>query len=118
MPERADIFDDDLDLSGFTPKRVHHPEPPAHAVREVSELVNFHSREPVPVPRSPKKMGRPRSGRNIQLNTKVDEATAAMLYAIHDEHRDESGGPRWTLGQILRMALESLQREFEQQKRS
>ena len=41
-----------------------------------------------------------------------------MLYAIHIENRDESGGPRWTLGQIIRMALEALQREFQQQKGS
>jgi hypothetical protein len=53
-----------------------------------------------PTPRLPR---RRRTGRNIQLNLKVDQGTADRLYRIADQHG-------WVLGETLEYALEALEK--------
>jgi hypothetical protein len=114
---RASLFeaDDDLDVSGFAPKK---PEPgaqPATAaeeVRVVSEASSFRSREPVArkPPARPRREPRLyRTGRNIQLNVKVRQETLDSLYEISDQEG-------WVLGETLEHALEVLKRELARQK--
>ena len=79
--ERASVFDDDLDLSGFEPK------PPAKAqdVREVAERAGFSSREPAssaePVRREQR---RHRTGRNVQISLKVRQEDVDVFYQLAD----------------------------------
>ena len=116
---RAGLFEaeDDLDVSGFAPKK---PEPgtlpPAAAeeVRAVSEASSFRSREPAA--RKPAPAARPRreprlyrTGRNIQLNVKVRQETLDSFYEISDQEG-------WVLGETLEHALEALKRELARQK--
>src|SRR5947209_20133636 len=104
--ERAGIFDadDELDLSGFTPRatplRAERPE----QVRAVSQAVNFQSREPQPVlPDTPasiptlaephrREPRRHRTGRNVQLNIKARAEAIDAFYAVADRQG-------WVLGE-------------------
>jgi hypothetical protein len=110
---RASIFGeqaaDRLDLSGFAPRPTRNATAPDRAaVRRESEAAGFVSRQvamPVgatgdPTPRLPR---RRRTGRNIQLNLKVDQGTADRLYRIADQHG-------WVLGETLEYALEALEK--------
>ena len=114
MSERAGVFEgNDFDVTDFAPKKpspkAQQPQP--EAVRNVAETANFLSREPVK-PKTAKTIKRDRryrTGRNIQLNTKVDQETNDLLYAIYDAHRDKNN---WTLGQIIGFALKAFQREL------
>lgn len=85
--DRASVFGDDLDLSGFEPK------PPARAkeVREVAERAGFTSREPQapssnlasePIRREQRRY---RTGRNVQLNLKVRREDMDVFYALADQ---------------------------------
>lgn len=107
---RAPLFEeDDLDLSGFAPRTPSLGER-AEQVRAVAEPAAFRSREPasspevaaMPVPREPRRY---RTGRNMQLNIKVREATATAFYAIADAHG-------WVLGETFERALAALKREL------
>ena len=113
---RAGLFEaeDDLDVSGFAPKKPKPGAQPAAAeeVRAVSEASSFRSREPaarkpVPAPAArPKREPRLyRTGRNIQLNVKVRQETLDSLYEMSDQQG-------WVLGETLEHALEALRREF------
>ena len=106
MAERAGLFDDnDLDLSGFTTKKpANSAEPPPEAVRRVSEGAQFKSREPA----TPKKARRRRTGRNLQLNLKVDAVTRESLYEITDQQGYTC------LGETLEKAIAALRRELAQ----
>jgi len=110
MAERAGLFEDDFDVSAFAPKKpVKSTEPPSDAVRAVSEGANFKSREPIPPP--PKKADRRhRTGRNEQINVKVDDKTFRLFYEIYDTHREKEG---WVQGQVIERALKALQKELE-----
>lgn len=105
MAERAGLFDDDLDLSRFTPRRPAAAAPAPEAVRAVAEGVKFQSREPAPAP-APRTQRRYRTGRNVQLNTKVTPETRDGFYAISDRYH-------WVLGETLDRALQALRRELE-----
>lgn len=80
--ERASIFGDDLDLSGFEPK------PPAKAedVREVAEKAGFSSREPTVAQAEPvrREQRRYRTGRNVQLSLKVRREDLDAFYELAD----------------------------------
>jgi hypothetical protein len=107
MAERAGLFEGDLDLSQFTPKKPAKAEqPPAEAVRAVAEGARFQSREPVKQAKPPRQQRRYRTGRNIQLNTKVTTSTRDGLYEISDRYN-------WVLGETLERALQALKRELE-----
>lgn len=106
MAERAGLFEDnnDFDISSFTPKKTAKTaEPPSEAVRAVSEGVNFQSREPAKIVKA--KQRRRRTGRNVQLNTKVTMGTRDSFYEIADRQG-------WVLGETLERALAALQREL------
>jgi len=106
MAERAGLFEEDLDLSQFTPQKPAKAEqPPAEAVRAVAEGARFQSREPVKAARQ-RQQRRYRTGRNIQLNTKVTTTTRDGFYEISDRYN-------WVLGETLERALQALRRELE-----
>jgi|HubBroStandDraft_5_1064220.scaffolds.fasta_scaffold445502_2 hypothetical protein len=88
MADRADIFDADLDLSQFSPKKAA-PAAPPEAVRKVAEAAAFTSRESAPKKR-PARVHR--TGRNMQLTAKVTEHTLDDVYSI-SEAQD------WVLGE-------------------
>lgn len=92
------------DLGDFVPKRKPAPAN-REEIRQVSEAENFRSREPLPQPTPVTRRRRHRTGRNIQLNVKVDQATAEKFYRLADR-----GG--WVLGVALERALEALEREM------
>lgn len=106
MAERAGLFEEDLDLSQFTPQKPAKGEqPPPEAVRAVAEGVKFQSREPSK-PSQIRQQRRYRTGRNIQLNTKVTMSTRDGFYEISDRYN-------WVLGETLERALQALRRELE-----
>jgi hypothetical protein len=109
MAERAGLFEEDLDLSQFTPHKPGKAEQPApEAVRAVAEGAKFQSREPpTKTPRS-RQQRRYRTGRNIQLNTKVTISTRDGFYEISDRYN-------WVLGETLERALQALKRELERE---
>jgi hypothetical protein len=116
MRKPTTIFDEEqgLDLEGFTPKKAStaKPEP---AIISAAEAQNFQSREPKPKP--PKKADRRyRTGRNIPLATKISGRARDLLYGIHDEHRDASGNPEWTIGEIIELGLDAFKRELDSRK--
>jgi hypothetical protein len=115
---RASIFGDQavdqLDLSGFAPRPARKSTSPDRAtVRRESEAAGFVSRQATsvsPAIAAPEATGGPkppprrrRTGRNIQLNLKVDRETADRLYRLADEHG-------WVLGETLEHALEALEK--------
>jgi hypothetical protein len=106
MAERAGLFEEDLDLSQFTSQKPAKAEQPsADAVRAVAEEAKFQSREPV---KPAKQQRRYRTGRNIQLNTKVTMSTRDGFYEISDRYN-------WVLGETLERALQALRRELEKE---
>jgi hypothetical protein len=108
MAERAGLFEEDLDLSQFTPQKPAKAEqPPPEAIRAVAEGAKFQSREPSkPVKQRPQR--RYRTGRNIQLNTKVTMSTRDGFYEVSDRYN-------WVLGETLERALQALRRELEKE---
>jgi hypothetical protein len=116
MAERAGLFENDavdFDVSAFSPKTTKSPQPPAEVVRAVSEAAKFKSREAAQAPAKPPKVSaqrRHRTGRNMQLNLKVDAPTYESFYEITDRQG-------WVLGETLKHALAALQRELAAQNR-
>ena len=108
MADRVGLFEEDLDLSQFTPRKPAKIEqPPAEVVRAVAEGAKFQSREPVKPTRG-RQQRRYRTGRNIQLNTKVTTSTRDGFYEISDRYN-------WVLGETLERALQALKRELEKE---
>jgi len=106
MAERAGLFEEDLDLSQFTSQKPAKAEQPLpEAVRAVAEGAKFQSREPGK-PSKQRQQRRYRTGRNIQLNTKVTMSTRDGFYEISDRYN-------WVLGETLERALQALKRELE-----
>ena len=108
---RASIFGeqtaDRLDLSGFTPRPARNTTvADRDAVRRESEAAGFVSRQAAAASAAPTDAGSPtlrlprrrRTGRNIQLNLKVDQNTADRLYRTADRHG-------WVLGETLEHAF-------------
>ena len=115
---RAGLFeaDDDLDVSGFAPKKPQFrgKQVAAEEVRVVSEASSFRSREPGATSPGPSPRGRReprlyRTGRNIQFNVKARQETVDSFYEISDQEG-------WVLGETLERALEALKRELARQK--
>jgi hypothetical protein len=108
MAERAGLFEEELDLSQFTARKPSKGEqPPPEAVRAVAEEAKFQSREPIKPPKQ-RQQRRYRTGRNIQLNTKVTMSTRDGFYEISEQHN-------WVLGETLERALQALRRELERE---
>jgi hypothetical protein len=118
--ERAGIFDieDELDVSGFTPKPVTERAAKPEQVRAVSEVANFQSREArppapkvieattEPLRREPRRY---RTGRNTQLNIKARAEVIETFYALADREG-------WVLGEAFEHAVEALERNLSSQK--
>jgi hypothetical protein len=116
--DRASVFDQgpDIDVSGFTPRKMAKPAAEADQVKAISETANFVSREPAglkagsrplarepqrePITREPR---RHRTGRNIQLNIKARAETVERFYAIADRYG-------WVLGETFERAIAALER--------
>ena len=113
MTNRASIFDEgadqDLDLTGFEPKKARPPRPAEspEKVRALSEANHFPSRAPArpqPPGNTTLRRGR-RTGRNMQLNIKATQDTVDLFYRLSDAQG-------WVLGETLERALEALEREL------
>jgi hypothetical protein len=112
--ERAKLFGDtsidDIDLSTFAPKAVPAASlPTREQVKEVSQAVNFPSREAQRL--TPEKMPKReprihRTGRNVQFQAKATQATIDRFYAICDQSD-------WRMGYTLERAVEALERELK-----
>ena len=111
---RANIFEDELDVSGFAPKTTPDSGAPSQEqVRAVSEASNFRSREPAktqPLRQPPQQLVKRsprthRTGRNVQFNVKAAQETIDAFYDISDRNG-------WVLGETLEKALAALQREL------
>jgi hypothetical protein len=104
---RAAVFDadDDLDLSGFTPKakRIEADVGASkERIRAVAEPSSFRSRDVAP-PVPKREPRRYRTGRNVQLNLKVRQEDADTFYALADENG-------WVLGEAFQMAVQALKK--------
>ena len=114
MAERAGLFEDDFDVSGFAPKKgTGPPQPPPEDLRAVSEAAKFQSREPVQAPSAAKpykkkQARRRRTGRNMQLNLKVAAEPFELFYQITDRQG-------WVLGETFEKAVAALQKELAAQ---
>jgi hypothetical protein len=115
---RAGIFDQgpDIDVSGFTPRKIPKPAAQADQVKAISETANFVSREPAGLKPAPDPVARQvqrepithqprrhRTGRNIQLNIKARAETVERFYAIADRYG-------WVLGETFERAIAALER--------
>jgi hypothetical protein len=120
MSERASIFDDEFDVSGFAPRQEgREGGTPPEVVRAVSEAAQFRSREPArqtPPVEGPSALPRReprryRTGRNTQLNVKVRAETLDSFYALADEKG-------WVLGETLERALAALRKNLAAEDRA
>jgi hypothetical protein len=119
---RPSIFasDDNIDLSGFEPKKEPEKPVPAETVRRVSEEGGFPSRAPKPraqpVP-PPKRPVTAKTGRTVLLNARVTQRAHDRFHEIIERERlrYEAGEltHRVTLGEIVERALAALEREME-----
>ena len=106
MLERADLLKNKIDLSQLTPNNSPNEEhPPPEAVRTVAEELKLQSWAPVRTSTT-RQQRRYRTGRNIQLNTKVTTSTRDGFYEISDRYN-------WVLGETLERALQALKRELD-----
>lgn len=100
MNTRADPFD--LDLADFAPKPAK-PKVSKQEIRAVSEANQFPSRTATK-PIEPQAPRRRRTGRNVQLNIKVTQATLERFTKLAD-----SNG--WAFGEALERAVEALEEQ-------
>ena len=104
LAERASIFDEEIDISGFSPRKSNESlNPDKAALRAVAEARGFASREPESVTPDPEPLlqRRYRTGRNRQLNLKVTDTALRRFYAIADEEGI-------VLGELFEYAVEAL----------
>jgi hypothetical protein len=107
---RADPFAD-MDLTDFTPKPALRPPVDRDVIRQVSEQNQFLSRvaaqpEPILEAKPLRRRGRPRTGRSVQFNMKVTQATSDRFIRLADAQG-------WVFGEMLERALDALERELE-----
>jgi hypothetical protein len=105
MNDRVNPFANLKDPPVFTPKPK--PEKPvvAEAFTQIAEQNNFTSRQATKAPRTERRKPRiHRTGRNVQFNAKVTLATNTKIYRLADEKRI-------TLGELLELALNALEKE-------
>jgi hypothetical protein len=118
---RPSIFNDDLDLSGFSPKaELEKPPVSPETVRKVSEEGGFPSRSPrprAPAP-PPRRPVLTKSGRTVLLNARITQRAHDRFHEIVEAERlrYECGEVmhRATLGEIVERALAALEREIRQ----
>lgn len=109
---RADPFAE-IDLADFTPRPAVRPPVDRDLIRQISEKNQFPSRgavraEPSPPEAKPaRRRGRPRTGRSVQFNMKVTQATADRFIRLADERG-------WVFGEMLDRALDAFERELQE----
>ena len=106
--ERVNSFaqaDDDLDVTGFGVKTTPPPRPSKDQVDETAKMVGFPSRAPVITETTDKPVRRFRTGRNIQLNLKINQESQEKFYAIADKLNVP-------LGQVFEIAIEALENKI------
>ena len=115
---RPSIFDNNIDLSGFTPKAG----PEAGAVRpetsrRVAEEGGFPSRAPALRPLVAARQISPKTGRTVLLNARITQRAHDRFHEIvaAERARYETGDimHRATLGEIVERALQALEREMK-----
>lgn len=117
---RPSIFEDDLDLSGFSPKTELNQLPvPSETVRKVSEEGGFPSRSPLRAAEpSRTRANLTKSGRTVLLNARITQRAHDRFHMIVEAERQryERGEimHRPTLGEIVERALAALEREVGQ----
>jgi len=122
MPgQRPSVFDEDLDLSKFTPKtELETPTVTPETVRRISEESGFPSRRPSQSePVAPtKRSTSPKTGRTVLLNARITQRAHDRFHEIIEAERlrYEAGEMthRVTLGEIVERALAALEREIGQ----
>jgi hypothetical protein len=117
---RPSIFDDNLDLSGFTPKAG--PEPgavPSETSRRIAEEGGFPSRAPVLRPPAAARQPSPKTGRTVLLNARITQRAHDRFHEIvaaeHARYEAREIMHRVTLGEIVERALQALEREMKAQ---
>lgn len=108
--QRADIFEDDLDLSKFQPKAADEPARPGPEVLAAAGQGKFVSREPVsskPDDAAPHQQRRYRTGRTKQFNTRATQETVDGYAAIAEQLN-------CSVADAVERALHALRRELEQ----
>jgi hypothetical protein len=117
---RPSIFDDNIDLTGFTPKAGPEPDAvPAEKSRRIAEEGGFPSRAPVLRPPAPVRPASPKTGRTVLLNARITQRAHDRFHEIvaAEQARYEAGEitHRVTLGEIVERALQALEREMKGQ---
>jgi hypothetical protein len=117
---RPSIFDDNIDLTGFTPKAGPEPDAePAEKSRRIAEEGGFPSRAPVLRPPVPVRPASPKTGRTVLLNARITQRAHDRFHEIvaAEQARYEAGEimHRVTLGEIVERALQALEREMKGQ---
>jgi hypothetical protein len=105
MNERVNPFRHLNDPPAFTTKPK--PEKPVEeeTLTRLAEQNNFTSRQPAKVTKPERRKPRiHRTGRNVQFNAKATDETIAKIYKLADEKKVP-------LGELLRLAVEALERE-------
>jgi len=105
---RIDPFGDDLDVSDFAPRPTKAPAVPKAAIRTVSEENRFPSRAAAAPAKPLRDQRRYRTGRNVQLNTKVTQATFDHAHRLCEE-------TGMVLGEMLERAFVALERELTEE---
>jgi hypothetical protein len=117
---RPSIFDDNIDLSGFTPKVGTDPGAvPSETSRRIAEEGGFPSRAPVLRPPAAVRQPSPKTGRTVLLNARITQRAHDRFHEIvAAEHARYEAGEimhRVTLGEIVERALQALEREMKGQ---
>jgi hypothetical protein len=117
---RPSIFDDNIDLSGFTPKAGLEPGAVSpETSRRIAEESGFPSR--APVLRSPAlaRQPSPKTGRTVLLNARITQRAHDRFHEIvaaeHARYEAREIMHRVTLGEIVERALQALEHEMEVQ---
>jgi hypothetical protein len=119
---RPSVFDEDLDLSRFTPKTGPDTPPmPQETMRRVSEEGGFPSRAPKRSGAAPaeqpaaRKLPSQKTGRTVLLNARITQRAHDRFHEIIESERlrYEAGEitHRVTLGELVERALAALERE-------
>lgn len=103
--DRVDPFSDDLDVSDFAPRPAKAPAVPKAAIRSVSEENRFPSRAAAAPAKPVREQRRYRTGRNVQLNTKVTQATFEHAHRLCEQ-------TGMVLGEVLERAFAAFEREL------
>ena len=118
---RPSVFNEELDLSGFAPKKGEAKQQfLPETLEQVSEENGFKSREPkLRAPTRPQLSKRPivaKTGRTVLLNARVTQRAHDRFHEIIESERlrYEAGEltHRVTLGEIVERALAALEREM------